>query len=283
MGETMNPVKAARDSSGVVRRPFGAVIRIIQDLALSMQFLTVLSVPVPMAASLSGEEGGKVAGERMARAAWTFPLAGLLLGAILAGVNRLAVWALPSTIADLLTVGALIALTGGLHMDGLADTCDGLFSRRPKERILEIMRDSRVGSFGVIGIVMDLLARFALLGALGRAKWPALILIPVLSRWVMVLVAWLHPYARAEGGLGKAFTEYIGARETVLASVMAMLLAPALLGWTGLILAGVAVLLALGAGRWIAGKIGGMTGDTFGAINELAELGSLLALVLLRT
>ncbi len=287
------PVRGGLSPIKVMLRPF-------HDLVLSTQFLTVLPLPA------WPEADGQADSRRMAQASWTFPLVGLILGAILAAANWLMTralpseWtlpfgaispsgarspsgaALPSSVADLLTIGVLIWLTGGLHIDGLADTCDGLFSRRPRERVLEIMRDSRVGSFGVMGIVLDILARFVLLNSLGPAKLPALILVPVLSRWMMVLAARIHPYARAEGGLGKAFTEHIGAREVVLASITALLLAVALLRGTGLLIAGVVLLLTLGASKWIANKIGGMTGDTFGAVNELAEVGGLLALVLLR-
>ncbi len=236
---------------------------------LALQFLT--RVPVKLKEPFDGRD--------MARAAAYFPAVGLLLGTSAAAMNYFLSMALAPPVCDLFTVAFLAAVTGNMHGDGLMDTADGIFSGQSRDRILEIMKDSRVGSHGVTAGVTVLLAKFVLLGQLTQdEKIISLILAPALGRWAQVYAASAHPYVRPGGGTG-SFTHYIGGRELFLASAITLFPTIILLGVPG------GSLLALAAipgtvilGRYLAGKIGGMTGDTLGAVNECVEVLGLLIL-----
>lgn len=228
---------------------------------IALQFLTWLPSPVRRPAS-AGELG---------RAQAYFPLVGFVLGVILVLLDTLLRAALPPAVAGALLVAALVALTGGLHLDGLIDSCDGLFAQRTPAERLAIMRDSRVGSFGVIGAGVVLLLKYAALVDLeGPVRPVALVLAPVLARWAMVYALAGFPYARA-AGKGTAFQGH-GRRPLLVATLCAALLALALWPERGLLLlAAVAVATWLGA-HFIAARLGGLTGDSYGALNELAEV-----------
>jgi|SRR5581483_4448593 len=237
---------------------------------LALQLLT--AVPVPLAVPATPRHLG--------RAMACFPLAGAALGLALAAFDWLMRQAFPVPVATALVLGAAALLTGGLHLDGLMDACDGLFGGRTPERRLEIMRDSRVGSFGVIGGVLALLIRYAALAALPPAlRPPALVLQPVAGRWVMAAAIWLFPYARPSG-LGAAFKE--GARWPAVALAT---LAAAGMAWLAFGPPGPVALVppaAAGglAARFMMARLGGLTGDCYGALNELAEIVVLLVLLL---
>jgi adenosylcobinamide-GDP ribazoletransferase len=167
-----------------------------------------------------------------------FPAVGLLLGLILAALAWAAQWCFPEQVRAALLVTGLIVLTGGIHLDGFMDSIDGLLSGRPRERKLEIMRDSRVGAFGVTGAVCLLLTKYTLiLGLPGQSLTWVLITVPVLSRWSMVFAITAFPYARLEG-LGKVYAVYAGRKELLIATLIAALVA----GLT---------LNLLGAGQWL--------------------------------
>ncbi|RZJ77952.1 MAG: adenosylcobinamide-GDP ribazoletransferase, partial [Brevundimonas sp.] len=169
-------------------------------------------------------------------------------------------------------------LTGGLHEDGLSDTADGLFGGWTKARRLEIMKDSRVGSYGVLALVLVTLARWSALTAVlvYGGHWAALVATGALSRAPMVLVMSLLPNARGEG-LSHA-TGRPGSVTAMIALSLAVAIAVALTGWTAVPLAfaalGAAVALAASALR----RIGGQTGDVLGASQQLAEVACLAVL-----
>ncbi len=236
---------------------------------LALQFL--LAVPVPLAVPATPRHLG--------RSMACFPLAGAALGLALAAFDWLLRQAFPLPVASALVLSAAVLLTGGLHLDGLIDTCDGLFGGRTPERRLEIMRDSRVGSFGVAGGVLALLIKYAALAALPPAlRPPVLVLQPVAGRWVMAAAIWLFPYARP-AGLGAAFKE--GARwpAVALATVAAAALAWLAFGPPGLAVLVPAAAASALAGRFMMARLGGLTGDCYGAMGELAEIVVLLVLV----
>jgi adenosylcobinamide-GDP ribazoletransferase len=233
----------------------------------ALSFLTVFPVP-PVTTMRPNIFGRSVA---------YFPVVGTLLGIIVAGIDATCGLFLPRSVLAVLDLVVFTLVTGGLHLDGLLDSCDGLFGGRDRERRLEIMRDSRVGSFGVLGGVLVVLLEFAALSALAEpARAVALVLAPTLGRWAMVTVMWVFTYARAEGR-GTSFIAGLSWRQVLLATswtglVLAVLDAPAL--WM-LTMAGIA---ALGIGKWIDGKLGGLTGDSYGAICELVTALTLVAL-----
>ena len=216
-----------------------------------------------------------------------FPLIGLLAGSILAGVAVLTGGWLPGTVRSTLLVTLSVFITGGLHCDGLMDSADGLFSGRSRERMLEIMKDSRVGSFGVIAIFLLLLWKWALLHDLPDSLLgPALVSMLTFGRFAMILAILRFPYARPEG-MGKAFALYAGSRSLgpALATLLALLVVfylflGSLVCGIATVAAATATLFAFWFGRWTTQKLGGMTGDTYGAVTELSELVVLTVFVL---
>jgi adenosylcobinamide-GDP ribazoletransferase len=210
-----------------------------------------------------------------------FPLVGLLLGALLWLLSLLLAPLVPQMVLAALLVVTLVILTGGLHLDGLMDTCDGFFGGLTRERKLEIMRDSRVGSFGVLAGACALLLKFACFASLHEHSLLAVFLVTLPSaRWSMVLALRVFPPARASG-LGATFRQAVTPQALVVASALSLVIA--LLGahLAGLLIWSIITATALALGSWATRNLGGLTGDTYGAIAEIAEIAGLLAFVLL--
>ena len=216
-----------------------------------------------------------------------FPLVGLVAGGILALVCLLTGGWLPGTVRTALILTLWIFVTGGLHCDGLMDTADGVFSGRSRQRMLEIMKDSRVGAFGVVTMVLLVLWKGALIYDMPASLLaPALISMMTFSRFAMVLAILRFPYAREEG-MGKAFKQYAGRRALLLSlvTVAGLLIAfsgmknPLVLGAAGASLAA-ASLFSLLFGAWLTRKLGGLSGDMYGAVTELSEVVVLTVFVL---
>lgn len=233
---------------------------------LALSFLTTLPAR-PVAYAPDG----------LGRAAAWFPVIGLLLGLLLAGVHTAALWLLGPAVAAVLVVVASAGLTGALHLDGLADCCDGLLAPVSRERRLEILRDPRVGSFGVVGVTLALLLKAAAVYSLPAAL-PGLLLAPVFARWWILLAA-QQPAARP-GGLGSSFAASLTPRSLALAGILPLLLLGGSLWFDHGVLAGavLAALAVLGVLRLARARIGGVTGDVYGAVVELAEIAFLLGL-----
>jgi adenosylcobinamide-GDP ribazoletransferase len=207
-----------------------------------------------------------------------FSLIGLFIGLILAAVDWLAARVLPEPTGSAIVIAALALVTGGLHLDGLADSCDGLFGGATPERRLEIMRDSRTGTFGVLGVVLVLLLKWSALVALvGHPRFAALVIVPALSRMALVAAIALYPYARPTG-LGKHFHAQAGVGSFALAAVAPVATIVILLGPVGLGLIIPALATVLLGGWYIRSKIGGLTGDSYGALTEITEAVLLLVL-----
>ncbi len=201
---------------------------------------------------------------------WWFTPIGLLIGGVSAGITYLATLVFPWPTCAAIAVFCLIALSGALHLDGFMDTCDGLGSRAPRERALEIMRDSRVGAFGVVGAVCLILLKFAFLVAVGR-QWGlcTVVAAPVVGRLMQVGVLRLSKYARAEGGLAARFFQTATDPHCMVAIGLTLAVAVGTSTFVPMVIAvAVAGLCALR----IHLKLGGNTGDTVGAISEIAEL-----------
>lgn len=211
------------------------------------------------------------------RAAAFFPLAGALIGAVMAAVVWTAGWYLPLQLQASLLIVIMVVLTGGIHLDGFMDSIDGLFSGRPRERKLEIMRDSRVGAFGVIGAICLLLFKFNLLaGFPNHVLISLLVAVPAISRWNMTMAIYVFPYARQEG-LGVIYKKYCGVKELLLATVLAGAAAGTTLGLYGALLMAIGGIVTYLIGRKVSKELGGLTGDIYGFINELSEVLLLLA------
>ena len=247
-----------------------------KELAAAACFLSILPFP-RNAQSFFGSEEAELQPQLVIGSAY-FPLIGLLI-AFIACLLPLAIGPSlhlpPFVLAALLTV-ALVCLTGGLHLDGLMDTCDGLFSGDRRERKLEIMHDSHVGAFGVLGGVCILLLKFAIFASLDplRLALALLIALPI-ARWAMVLAIYLFPSARLTG-LGVAARQTITRPRLLIAAITSLLIALVaghLIGfavWMG------GTLVPIIIGTWITYTLGGLTGDVYGTLAETTEVVCLL-------
>ena len=212
-----------------------------------------------------------------ARASWAWPLVGLVVGGLGVAAGWGAMWlGLSAGGAGVLVLAVMVLATGGLHEDGLADTADGLWGGWTRERRLEIMRDSRIGSYGVIALVLVLLARWtAVVQLIATGHWGAVVAAAVLSRAVLPGVMALVPNARTDGlskGVGRPEIPVAG-----LAAVIGLALVVVLSG--GVFAAALAVgLVALLLVRVAVARIGGQTGDILGAIQAVSEVAVLFAL-----
>ena len=244
----------------------------MRDFLQAISFLTIL----PVGQVLPSKD--KV----LARSMAFFPLVGLVIGLLSALGNYLLSFFLPKPLVLWLTIGLLARLTGGLHLDGFADTMDGLSSGGTRKKILEVMRDSRIGAFGVISLILLIGAKYLSLDQISNPSiLHSLILMAVMGRNSMVLVCYRSPYARSGEGLAKPFVENLGVREVLISSALTFGIAFWLKGVKGiLILLGIG-LFSLGYRSVFIKRLGGVTGDVLGAANELAELLCLILLVIL--
>jgi len=204
-----------------------------------------------------------------------FPAIGLLIGVVLVVVDRLVVWAFPMLLAALLTVTTWKLITGGLHLDGLADCLDALGGHDASQRLM-IMRDSRIGAFGAIGLILFLLLEIAAVAELAPApRWRALLTAPCVARAMPAILARWFPPARSEGQ-GARFQADVQPRAAAAALGGAVLVALAVLGAGGIVAVAAAALVSVALGRFMTVRLGGVTGDVLGAAGELSELAVLL-------
>jgi adenosylcobinamide-GDP ribazoletransferase len=251
------------------------------ELVAAVRFLSIL--PLPSIPQLSADEQSAHTPRGMVLGSGYFSLVGLLLGLLLSLLQLLLNPLLPRLALAAVLVVALVLLTGGLHLDGLMDTCDGLLGGRTRERRLEIMRDSRVGSFGVLGGVCVLLLKFAFIASLQvHALYVALLCVLPVARWAMVLALRSFPSARP-GGLGVTFRRSVTLPRLCLAGGSALGIALLAGHLVGVFLWLAATVTAFALGRWFTRSIGGLTGDTYGAIAEITEVVTVLLLVFLRS
>jgi adenosylcobinamide-GDP ribazoletransferase len=210
-----------------------------------------------------------------------FPLVGVILGSMIAALYYLAGFLLPPAAAAAAALVGLVLLTGGIHLDGLMDTLDGVYSGRSRQKKLEIMKDSRVGAFGAAGLFCLLLFKFSLFMGLSRTSaLPALIMMTVNGRWAMTYALARFPYAREEG-MGRLYVLHTGTFELVLASLTCLLAAAAAGGAGGLIILALTALSAHSLCAYFNRVLDGLTGDTYGALNEIIEVFVLLLYLLL--
>ncbi len=247
------------------------------ELVAAVRFLSVL----PMPGSTQLFDKNELA-PRLVIGCEYFPLVGLLLAGLLWPLVLVLSPLVPQLALAALLVVALVMLTGGLHLDGLMDSCDGLFGGSTRERKLEIMDDSHVGSFGVLGGVCIVLLKFALLASLRVQALPLALLLALPSaRWAMILALRVFPTARPTG-LGATFHQAVTTKHLVLTAMVALAIVLVAGQLTGLMVWATVTMTALALGFLITRSLGGLTGDTYGAIEEVAEVVALLALVIAR-
>lgn len=235
----------------------------------AVQFLT--RIPIPKFLQLGFDDNAFPKSVR-----W-YPYVGLLIGGILVGLSYIFFAWLPSLVASVLLVVSGIVLTGGLHLDGLMDTADGLLSGRDRERKLAIMKDSRVGAMGVIAFVCLFAVKWAAFSAIGQLYPTILLMMPAVGRVAMVWAISGYPAARQDG-MGVAIAGQVPFSHRATAGLV--LLLPLLL-WQlkGFLILCICWLLFWWMARTISRSIGGLTGDTYGAICEVTEMVFLLAAV----
>jgi adenosylcobinamide-GDP ribazoletransferase len=249
-GDSAEAAAAAR------RRALNAPAALLAQLVSAVRFLTV--VPIP---------GGSV---EVGTSAAFFPLVGLALGALLVALDRVTAPIVPLAVRDVLLVGVLAAVTGGLHLDGLADSADGLFTGH-RERALAIMREGAVGAFGVVAVVLVVALKLRSLDAVPpEARTAALLYAPMLARWAMVVLAFGSRAARPDG-LGQAMVRSLTFREFALATVVALWIVLAAAGARGLVAILAVAATTIGCRILAHARLGGVTGDVLGAIGEVVE------------
>lgn len=245
-------------------------MKLLRQCCAAFRFLTIIPLPGTFGTDVEDLQG----------ALPFFPVVGIVLGSLSGAAAWLAWQLFPPLAASVVVTFVLLSFSGALHLDGLADCADGFFSSRERGRMLEIMRDSRIGVMGVIAVVMILLLKVSLLSALDSADAVrAAVLMPIAGRAALVMMILLLPYVRKEGGLATPF--YAGRSGWPLFITMVLFFGAALVvsGLKGFY-AGAAVLVAVFLfSRMCHKKIGGATGDTLGASCELAETVAILSLL----
>lgn len=239
-------------------RPF----RAFRDMAAAIQFLT--RIPLPWLAYDPNA---------LSRSAKYFPLVGGLLGLAAGSLFLFLSAHLPVTLAALVTVLFTVMATGALHEDGLADVADAFGGGWSREQVLTILKDSRIGSYGALAIVFSIAARTALLAALPTARvLPYGIAAHVLSRWTVLPLGCMLPAARKEASQGARLARQISVASVSIATAAVVAIAAYLLrmaAWAPML----AVLVTTSAsGFYFRRRIGGVTGDCFGAVIQLAEI-----------
>jgi len=231
-----------------------------------MNFLAALGFLTSIPVGKRAMEGKSLAGSAV-----YFPLVGLLIGFILAGVDYGLGHVLPNLLTSAITVTVLVLLTGALHFEGFVDSCDGLFGGHTRERRLEIMRMKNVGAYAVAGGALLLILKFAAIASLSHesTRFWVIVMFPMLSRWGMTLALSVFPYAR-EQGLGTAFRG-VKPAHVVTAGAIALIAAGIFAGLAGTLLFAIATVIAIIIDLCMTKMLGGLTGDTYGAINELSE------------
>ncbi|MFW6007003.1 MAG: adenosylcobinamide-GDP ribazoletransferase [Bacillota bacterium] len=234
----------------------------------ALTFLTRLPLPVKV------KYNDKITGKSML----FYPLVGIIIGCIIALIDRYILVFFPAGVKNVLVVIGFIYISGGLHLDGFIDTMDGIFSGRKTSRILEIMHDSQVGAFGVIALILLILLKLHILINLsGIYRIPLLIFMPACSRYLMVFTMKYFPLAESSK-LGKDFKKSLSWKEITGGLSWLILLIFLLKIYTGfspvlfIIIFILSFLVTILFGYYIKSRIQGITGDVVGAVNEIVEV-----------
>lgn len=227
---------------------------------LLLQFLT--RIPINISLKVDEDDFGK--------AVVYFPLVGYVIGLVLMTMDYLFLNLLPS-IAPLMTVATLIIITGGLHLDGLGDTFDGLYSNRGKERVLEIMKDSRLGTNAALALILLILGKIFIIHSINNyvEVYAILLFMPVYARLNVILACKVAKPARSQG-MGNLFIGKVNSKQVIAGVLMSFI--PALLMPPILIAGIITSIFSFIYVNHVTKKIDGMTGDTIGSMVELGEL-----------
>jgi adenosylcobinamide-GDP ribazoletransferase len=241
----------------------------VHDIWAAFSLLTRLRVPVDH----------ELAGERAAVATWAYPLVGAVVGGFGGVVLSIAIaLLLPSGMAAALAMLMMIALTGAMHEDGLADCADGFWGGHTIERRLEIMKDSAIGVYGTVILIVVLLAEYSAIEAM-IFSYPILTFagIGAISRLPMVLAMWWMPNARGAGLAADVGVPPI--LSVQISSAITLVIAVLTLGWIGPVVMATALIVALGVALIANAKISGYTGDVLGAMQKCATVAAFAAIL----
>jgi len=239
----------------------------LRGFLIALTFLTRVPLPAPKV---------DVTSEEFSRSYRYYPLVGLAIGLLLWLLAKALTPYFPPLVLGALLLVAELMLTGGLHLDGFMDSMDGLLSARSPERILEIMKDSRIGAHACMALVGLLLLKFTLLASLTSHQFSILLVMPMLSRWVFQIGVVGFPYARTQG-LGKGIHETTHWIPFLLSGCLVLGTSFYFAQFAGLIAFGVCVITVTLLAARISSLLGGLTGDLYGAFIELSEVVCLLA------
>jgi adenosylcobinamide-GDP ribazoletransferase len=249
----------------------------LHNFITALQFLTVFTV----------RKDHEVDENDLARSMVFFPFVGLVIGLLLVWADRALLWFFPDAISNIFLLILAMIITRALHIDGLADSIDGLMGGKDQESRLAIMRDSRIGTAGVLGIVFVLMIKYVCLNNLfDDYKAAALLTAPAFGRWSQMLMMFQADYGR-ENGLGKAFVGHVRLGGLIAASVVSLGISAYVIvhdNRTAALAVAIPLLIALFTVLWrwfVVRRIGGVTGDAVGAASEMNEVLTLLLFVAL--
>ena len=234
----------------------------------ALQFLTIF--PWPKRMERSAQEVGP--------SVIFFPVIGFLLGLILVLVNVLLEPFASPVLSSVALVTLLALLTRGLHLDGLGDTFDGLGAGGDREHILRVMDDSHIGAFGLIAIVLLLFFKIHAIESIGGDRWRGLLAAPVLGLWAMVLLGYRS--LAAKPGLGSTLIDHLDTKHFLFATLIALLLVAAVLHGVGIAMMVWVAVFTIASKNFFHRRLGGVTGDIFGAVGELSETSVFVILAL---
>lgn len=237
----------------------------------AIRFLT--RIPIPWCKEASRKE--------FAGSLLYYPLAGLIIGLMLWGAYSLISLIAPSLVTTIVLVISMVVITGGMHLDGLADTIDGIAASHKEKSVWKrVMHEPTIGAFGVVGLVLVLLFKVLALGYLPHSMMGSmLVLAVVLGRWTMVYSIYFYPYAR-ESGIGGELKREMGLKGFIIATLITGIIAFVTAEYFGLIIMAAVWFINFISAAFLSRKFGGLTGDTYGFINEMAECTVLLLAVM---
>jgi adenosylcobinamide-GDP ribazoletransferase len=230
------------------------------SIIAAFQFLTIF--PTIIKRMFTSQEMGRAV-------AW-FPLVGIVLGLLLYAVNHFAQLIFPANVSAALTLFAWVMFTRAFHLDGFMDTCDALYGGWTPERRLEIMKDSRMGAFGVAGGILVLLTQYSALHSSGQL-FPALLLATTLGRWASPLIIYSFPYARDEGMVIE-MKKNVRIQEVIIATLIAGTLSFFVYSWMGLLLMLASAIIGICIALYAMRLLHGLTGDIYGTVTTSIEM-----------
>lgn len=233
----------------------------MRKLILMIQFFT--RIPINMEIDIKEDD--------FSTAIVYFPIIGLIISIVNVLTYLLFSEISTGLLAVVMVVLVSVLITGAFHVDGLADTCDGIFSARKKDRMLEIMKDSRLGTNGAVAIFFDLMLRIALLSSLSETQIIKVILVtPIISKTMVAVLAYISP--KRENGLGGLFVGKVTKKNAIIALLICVISSFLISGYMALIIILLNVVLIIIYRNYILSKLGVITGDILGAANEISEI-----------